>query len=242
MNSCNTILIKLSGEGLACEKTKLLDASKLESISKQLKVLLDKGIRVAIVIGGGNICRGNAEDAPNFSTNTLDNVGMISTLINGLTLSDILASKGIKSVVMSAMEISKVADFYNVTKAREHMDAGRIVILVGGIACSFFSTDTAAVVRAAELGCDAVFKLTQVDGIYSQDPKKFPVAEKLHEVTYDEFIDQRLKVMDLTSIVLARQVQMLIYVLRMKTDTTLLDICSGRGNKDDYSVITSQKS
>lgn len=238
MTKFNRILIKLSGEGFASPETKLLDANKLAGVIREIKLLLENNVQVAIVIGGGNICRGSAGSGSTpLNRNTLDSVGMISTLINGLVLSDILTQNNIDSVVMSAMEISKIADFYNVVRAREHLSKGRVTIIVGGIACSFFSTDTAAVVRAVELDCCGVLKATQVDGVYTADPKTNPDAKKLDTITYDEFIDQRLKVIDLTAVMVAKLAQIPIYILPTENTSLLSQICFGVADNKLYSII-----
>ena len=238
MYKFNRILLKLSGEGLSHSSSSLLDYNKVSNLSVQLKELQSHGIEVAIVIGGGNICRGGAvPEAEQFSRNTLDNIGMLSTLINGLLLSDALENHGIENVLMSSLEVNKVADFYNVYKAKDVLKSKKVLILVGGIACSLFSTDTAAVVRGSELQCNAVLKATKVDGLFDKDPTSHPDANLIKQISYEDFIANKFKVMDLSSIVVAQMAGLPICIFNMNEPRAVIELCS-KETKVKHSLIT----
>ncbi|MDR2008474.1 MAG: UMP kinase [Alphaproteobacteria bacterium] len=199
------ILLKLSGEALSEDKTTIISKTKLNHFVNEIIAARDLGIEVIVVIGGGNIMRGANCSDYNLTRYKADNLGMLATVMNAIVLEDTLSQRGIPSVVLSAIEMNKICEFYTAQKANEYLSEGRVVICGGGIANPYFSTDTGTVVRALETGCDAVFKGTQVDGIYSDDPKINKNAIRHVSISYDEVIIGELKVMDASSILLAKK-------------------------------------
>jgi len=198
------ILLKLSGEALSEDKTCIISKNKLNHFADEIIAAQRLGTEIIVVIGGGNIMRGANCSEYNLTRYKADNLGMLATIMNAIVLEDTLSQRGIKSVVLSAIEMNKVCEFYTAQKANEYLKEGRIVICGGGIGNPYFSTDTGTVVRALETNCDAVFKGTQVDGIYDDDPKKNKSAQRYSSISYDDIITQELKVMDSSSILLAK--------------------------------------
>lgn len=235
MQQFKRILLKLSGEGLACNESNLLNVSKLNTLANEIKNLINQKIEIAIVIGGGNVCRGINYKNSVFRRTTLDNMGVMATILNGLALFDILSQQEIPCILTSALEINKISEFYNTEKSKEHLKQGKVVILVGGIATPFFSTDTTAIIRAAELECDAVLKATQVDGIFNKDPKKYQDAQKIDKISHDEVISKNLTVMDLQSIIIAKEAKIPIYIFNMHKENSIINLINGNL---EYSIIS----
>ena len=197
------ILLKLSGEALSGSKDNGIDFERVIEIAKEVKDCLDMGFSIAIVVGGGNFWRGKANDF--MERQTSDYIGMLATTMNALALQDAFRQIDVPVRVETAIEMRKVAEFYLREKCEKHLEKGRIVIFGCGTGNPFFSTDTAAALRAAEINADILVKATNVDGIYDKDPKKYKDAKLIKETTYNEVLNKKLKVMDLTAITLCME-------------------------------------
>jgi len=194
------IVLKLSGEALAGSQGYGIDPPVLDRVGAEVRDVTELGVQVAIVIGGGNIFRGIAASAGGMDRATADYMGMLATIINALALQDSLEKAGLQTRVLSAIEMRAVAEPYIRRRAIRHLEKGRVVIFAAGTGNPFFTTDTAGALRAVEIGADAIVKATKVDGIYSADPKKDPMARRIEKVTYIEVLNQGLGVMDTTAI------------------------------------------
>lgn len=206
------ILLKLSGEALAGDNTHRIDEKVVRTIAQAVFEVSRTGVQVALVIGGGNIYRGADGERMGMDRVSSDYMGMLATVINALALQNALEKLGAITRVQSAIEMSKVAEPYIRRKAMRHLEKGRIVIFAAGTGNPYFTTDTAAALRAIEVGADAIFKATNVDGIYSADPKKDPNAKKFKEITFIDAINKRLKVMDTTALTLCMENKLPILV------------------------------
>ena len=213
--SLKRILIKVSGEALAGDNSFGIEPEFLDQVAQQLWDLSSSGLEVAIVVGGGNIFRGMSVAAGGADRVVGDHMGMLATVINSLALGDAINRVGGKSKVFSNIAMPAVANTFTVREAREALDAGYITICAGGSGNPFFTTDTAAALKAVELKCDALFKGTQVDGVYSADPKADANAERFDQVSFDEVIAKDLKVMDMAAFALARDNNLPIYVYQL---------------------------
>ena len=198
------ILLKISGEILAAETNNTFDNLISNQIVEDIINLRNSEVNLAVVIGGGNIIRGINHKDFNISKNNADNMGMLSTVINGIFLKDLLLNNQIKSIVYSSFSISGIVKKFNQEEAKEAMRNGYVVILVGGTGNPYFTTDTTAVLRALELDCDVLLKGTKVDGIYDKDPKKFKNAKKYSKLSFKKYINENLKVMDTSAIAISR--------------------------------------
>ncbi len=194
------IVLKLSGEALAGSQGYGIDPPVLDRVGAEVRDVTELGVQVAIVIGGGNIFRGIAASAGGMDRATADYMGMLATIINALALQDSLEKAGLQTRVLSAIEMRAVAEPYIRRRAIRHLEKGRVVIFAAGTGNPFFTTDTAGALRAVEIGADVIVKATKVDGIYSADPKKDPMARRIEKVTYIEVLNRRLEVMDTTAI------------------------------------------
>jgi uridylate kinase len=194
------IVLKISGEALAGGQGYGVDPPVLERIAAEIREVLDLGVQIAVVIGGGNIFRGVAASARGMDRATADYMGMLATIINALALQDALEKAGMQTRVLSAVEMRAVAEPYIRRRAIRHLEKGRVVIFAAGTGNPFFTTDTAGALRAVEIGADAIMKATKVDGIYSADPARNPSAVRLPRVTYIDVLNRRLEVMDTTAI------------------------------------------
>ena len=199
------VVLKLSGEALAGSRGYVIDPPVLERIAAEIRDVIDLGVEMAIVIGGGNIFRGIAASAGGMDRATADYMGMLATIINALALQDALEKAGLQTRVLSAIEMRAVAEPYIRRRAIRHLEKGRVVIFAAGTGNPFFTTDTAGALRAIEIGADAIIKATKVDGIYSSDPKADATAERLARATYIEVLSRRLQVMDTTAISLCME-------------------------------------
>lgn len=188
------------------------------------------GIELGVVIGGGNIFRGIDLKSNGMPRTPADHLGMLATLMNGIALQQALISKGVSVCVMSALECPKVAESYQWTKALDHLRENRVVIFVGGTGNTYFTTDTAAALRASEIGAEVLLKATKVDGIYNKDPLKFPDAVKYDKISYAEILAEKLQVMDATAVTLCRSNQIPIFVFNMRRliEEPLLDVLTER--------------
>ena len=221
------ILLKLSGEALMGERQYGIDPKRLAEYAKEIKQVISQGIEVAIVIGGGNIFRGVAGAANGMDRVQGDHMGMLATCINGLALQSALEDEGIITRLQTALEIKEIAEPYIKRKAIRHLEKKRVVIFGAGTGNPYFTTDTAAVLRAIEVNADAILKGTRVDGIYNVDPEKDKNALKYETITFKEVIDKGLKVMDMTAFTLSEENKLPIIVFDMNTNGNLLKLISG---------------
>jgi len=201
---CKRILLKLSGEALMSEKGGSIDSAIVHRLASEVKELCDAGIEVGLVIGGGNILRGAEKAAEGLDRVTSDQMGMLATVINALAMQDSLEHLGQQVRVMTALKINQVCEDYIRRKAVRHLEKGRVVIFAAGTGNPFFTTDSAASLRAIEINAELMIKATKVKGVYSADPEKVKDAQFYSRLTYDEALDQRLNVMDTTALVLCR--------------------------------------
>lgn len=211
------VLLKLSGEALLGDEPYGIDPNVLERIATEVKEVRDLGCELAIVIGGGNIFRGMAGSARGMDRATADYMGMLATVINALALQDALERLGAKTRVMSAIAMQQVAEPYIRRRAVRHLEKGRVVIFAAGTGNPFFTTDTAASLRAVEIAAQIILKATTVDGVYDMDPKLHPEARKFSEVSYIECLQRNLKVMDSTAISLCMDNRLPILVFDLRT-------------------------
>lgn len=228
-SSYKRILLKVSGEALAGDNSFGIEPPFLQAVAKQIADAARSGIQVAIVVGGGNIFRGMAGAADGTDRVTADLMGMLGTMINALALSNAITRQGVKSKPFSAATMPSVADTFTARDAKQALEEGFVVVLGGGTGNPFFTTDTAATLRAIELECDVVLKGTKVDGVYSDDPKKNPEAVRYSQIGYDEVIARNLKVMDTAAFALARDSHMPIIVYALDEPAGLSGILEGKG-------------
>ena len=227
LKSSRRILLKLSGEALGGSIQFGIEPSVLATMAAQVKAIKESGVQVALVLGGGNIFRGAALQQAGMDRTVGDHMGMLATVINGLAMRDELIRQGVPCVLMSAQGIASITTQYAAQAGREALESGSVVICAGGTGSPFFTTDTAAVLRAVELHCDEVLKGTKVDGVYSADPMKDPEAQLFKSLTFKEVLSKELKVMDLTAFALARDHNMKIRVFSMIKDGALLRAAQG---------------
>lgn len=223
------ILLKVSGEALAGDNSFGIEPPFLQAVAKQIADVARSGTQVAIVVGGGNIFRGMAGAADGTDRVTADLMGMLGTMINALALSNAITRQGVKSKPFSAATMPSVADTYTARDAKQALEEGFVVVLGGGTGNPFFTTDTAATLRAIELECDVVLKGTKVDGVYSEDPIKNPNAQRYAQISYDDVISQNLKVMDTAAFALARDSRMPIIVYALDDAAGLSGLLEGDG-------------
>ena len=223
----NRILLKLSGEALAGNKEFGFSSDVLQSFARQVKEVHDKGVEVAIVIGGGNIFRGVSGAAKGMDRVQGDYMGMLATIINGMALQGALEDLGIKTRLQTAIEMDKIAEPFIKRKAVRHLEKGRVVIFGAGTGNPYFTTDTAATLRAIEINADVILKGTRVDGIYDSDPEKNNNAIKFNSLSFNEVIEKNLKVMDMTAFTLSQENNLPIIVFDMNKRDNLLKIISG---------------
>lgn len=221
------ILLKLSGEALMGDGQYGVDRSVIERIAREIKEVTETGVQVAVVIGGGNIFRGMAKAAEGMDRATADYMGMLATVMNSLALQDAVESLGLPTRVQSALHISEVAEPYIRRRAMRHLEKGRLVIFGAGTGNPFFTTDTAASLRAMEIGADIVLKGTKVDGVYTEDPVGNPQAMRYNRLSYNEVLEKNLQVMDATAITLCRDNNMPITVFSINKPGALLRVVSG---------------
>lgn len=227
--SFRRILLKLSGEGLMGDREFGLDAATVERIAQEICDVHADGVQVCLVIGAGNIFRGVSGAAAGIERTSADYMGMLATVINSLAVQSVLESKGVPTRVQSAIPMTTVCEPYIRRRAVRHMEKGRVVIFAAGTGNPFFTTDTAAALRAAEMNCDALLKGTQVDGVYDADPKKQENAQRFETLSYDEVIARDLKVMDTSAIALSRENGIPIIVFSIHEAGGLRKVVKGEG-------------
>jgi uridylate kinase len=228
------VLLKVSGEALMGTQSYGIDVAALERIASDIKDVVDVGAQICLVIGGGNIFRGLSGVAAGIDRATADYMGMLATIMNAIAMQAALERVGVPTRVQSAIPITSVCEPYIRRRAIRHMEKGRAVIFAAGTGNPFFTTDTAAALRAAEMGCDAMLKATQVDGVYSDDPKRVKDAERYDFLSYHEVLSRDLKVMDASAISLSRENGIPIVVFSIHEKGNLSQILKGRGR---YTVI-----
>jgi len=221
------VLLKLSGEILAGEKGFGIDPGKASFLAKEVKSIHTLGVSIGLIIGAGNIFRGLQASDRGMDRVTGDYLGMLATIMNAISVQDALEQEGCETRTLSAINITQIAEPYIRRRALRHLDKGRIVIISGGTGNPFFTTDSAAALRAKELNAEIVIKGTKVDGVYNQDPIKNPSAIKYDQLSYDKVLDDNLRVMDLTAITLCKENNIPIHVLNIKEPGTLKELILG---------------
>ena len=221
------ILLKVSGESLAGEKKFGLDPETLRAIAREIKGVVDLKVEIGIVVGGGNIFRGLEASAQGIDRAVADNMGMLATVVNALALQDALEKAGVPTRVMSAITMNEVAEPYIRRRAMRHLEKGRIVVFGAGTGSPYFTTDTAAALRATEIGADAILKGTRVAGIYDRDPEKDAQAKMLPRLTYFDVLEKSLRVMDSTAITMAMEQHIPIIVFKMLEPGNMIKVVLG---------------
>ena len=227
-------MLKISGESLAGTNEQGFDFNILNDLAESIKKISSKNIQISIVLGGGNFIRGSSFSNGVVDRVTSDYMGMLGTVINSLALQSNLEKIGVPSRVMTAISINRVAEPYIKNKATRHLQKGRVVIFGSGTGNPFFSTDTAAVLRASEMKSDIILKGTKVDGIYDKDPIKNQDAKKISNISYADYLNKDIKVMDATAISLAKDSSLPIIIFSIMKSSNILDIIEGKG---EYSII-----
>jgi len=221
------ILLKISGEALAARQGFGVDTARIHEVAAELADVHSLGIQIAIVVGGGNFFRGVADQAKDMDRVSADHMGMLATVINALALQDALEKQNVYTRVMSAIEMNQVAEPFIRRRAMRHLEKGRVVIFAGGTGNPYFSTDTAASLRAMEIKAEVIIKATKVDGIYDADPNMVPTAKRYETVSYREVLDRELKVMDTAAFALCRENSMPILVFDLFAEGNLLKAVNG---------------
>ena len=221
----NRVLIKISGEALAGDEKFGVNDEQLEIVARQIKEIKEAGVEVGIVVGGGNFFRGRTGGS--IDKPTADYMGMLATVMNGLALQDALLSLGCPAKLMTSIEIRDMAEAYARRKALDYLNEGQVVVFGGGTGSPFFTTDTTAALRAAEIGADVLLLAKNIDAVYSADPKDNPEAERYTELSYMDIIDRDLKVMDLTAATLCKDTGTKIYVFALATEGNLMKVING---------------
>lgn len=222
------VLLKLSGESLMGDRTFGIDPKMLERYAKEIKMIVEINVQVAIVIGGGNIYRGMNEAETGIERAQGDYMGMLATVINGMALQAALEKEGIKTRLQSAIKMEQVAEPYIRRKAIRHLEKGRVVIFGAGTGNPYFTTDTAGSLRAIEIDANVILKGTRVDGIYTADPEKDPTATRFEHLSFSEVIGKNLKVMDMTAFTLCQENNLPIIVFDMNSSGNLLNVVIGK--------------
>ncbi|ASQ91751.1 UMP kinase [Prosthecochloris sp. GSB1] len=223
------ILLKLSGESLAGDEGYGIDACVVDRYADEIKKALARGAEIALVIGGGNIFRGLSSAAANMDRVQADHMGMLATVINSLAFQDALERKGVFTRLMSAIKMEQVAEPFIRRRAIRHLEKGRVVIFGAGTGNPYFTTDTAAALRAVEIEADVIVKATRVDGVYDSDPEKNPAATMFSTISYLDVLKKNLRVMDLTAITLCRENRLPLVVMNMNAEGNLMRLLEGEG-------------
>jgi len=229
------VLLKLSGEALMGPKEFGLDSETVDRIASEVATVHGMGVQVCLVIGAGNIFRGVSAAAEGIERTSADYMGMLATVINALAMQSILEGKGVQTRVLSAIPMATVCEPYIRRRAVRHMEKGRVVIFAGGTGNPFFTTDTAAALRSVEMDCDALLKGTQVDGVYSADPKTDKQAKRFEKLSYQKVLTENLRVMDTSAIALARENDVPILVFSIHNPGAFAEVVNGKGK---YTIIS----
>ena len=232
------VLLKISGEALMGDRDYGLDPAAVERIANEIVAVHAMGTQICLVIGGGNIFRGLSGAAAGIERATADHIGMLATVINALAMQNALEKLGLPTRVQSAIPMDTVCERFIRRRAIRHMEKGRVVVFAAGSGNPYFTTDTAAALRAVEMNCDALLKATQVDGVYSADPKTSPDAVRYDRLSYTDVLSRDLRVMDAAAIALARENKLPILVFSISAHGVFADILKGRGN---YTVIAEEE-
>ena len=228
------VLLKASGEALLGDSARAIDFPTVDRISRDVEAVRNLGVEVCVVIGGGNIFRGVSGATAGLDRASADYMGMLATVINAVAIQGMLEARGVATRVLSAIPMTTICDPYIRRRAVRHLEKGRVVIFAGGTGNPFFTTDTAAALRATEMGCDALLKGTRVDGVYSADPRKSEDARRYDTLSYMDVLSEDLKVMDAAAISLARENAIPILVFSIRTAGSFADVVCGRGT---YTMI-----
>ena len=223
------ILLKLSGEVLMGEQQFGIDPAVVEALAQEVKAARDSGLEICLVIGGGNIFRGMSGAAQGMDRAQADYMGMLATVMNALAMQGALEKIGVHTRVQSAVQMDQVCEPVIRRRAERHLEKGRIVIFAAGVGAPYFTTDSGAALRAAEMRCDALYKGTSVDGVYDSDPKRNPDAKRFDTVTYDKVLADNLKVMDASAVALCRDNSIPIVVFSIREKGNLARVLSGEG-------------
>ncbi|MGB4058330.1 MAG: UMP kinase [Alphaproteobacteria bacterium] len=230
------ILLKMSGEVLMGEKEFGLDPDTVKRVATDIKEVVDLGVQVCVVVGAGNIFRGVSGSATGMDRTTADYMGMLGIVINALALQNALEHLGVNTRVQSAIRMDSICEPYIRRRAMRHMEKGRVVIFAAGTGNPYFTTDTAGALRASEMDCDAIFKGTKVDGVYTADPHKDPDAKRFEKISYIDVLTKDLKVMDATAISLARENNIPIVVFSVRENGNFAKVVKGEGR---FTVVSS---
>ena len=225
----NRILIKISGEALMGKSQYGIDVSIINFIANEIKKVFDKNFQICLIIGGGNIFRGIKGASQGIDRSTSDYMGMLATIMNALSMQSCLEQISIPTRVQSAINMSQIAEPYIRRKAVRHLEKGRVVIFAAGTGNPFFSTDTAASLRASEMNCSKIIKATKVDGIYDKDPQKFSDAKLYNNISYLDVLNKNLNVMDSTSISLAKDSKIPILITNIFKSNSIIDVLNEKG-------------
>ncbi|RRQ52888.1 UMP kinase [Sphingorhabdus wooponensis] len=231
------ILLKLSGEVLMGDQAYGIDPETVARVAEEVKAAQNTGLQLCLVIGGGNIFRGMSGAAKGMDRAQADYMGMLATVMNALAMQNALEQLGVPTRVQSAIEMDKVCEPVIRRRAERHLEKGRIVIFAAGVGAPFFTTDSGAALRAAEMQCDALFKGTSVDGVYDADPKKVPTAKRYETLSYDRVLADNLKVMDASAVSLCRDNNIPIVVFSIREQGNILKVLDGSGTS---TVVTSE--
>ncbi|WP_207458507.1 UMP kinase [Azospirillum sp. SYSU D00513] len=232
------VLLKVSGEALMGQREYGLDPEVVNRVASEVKAVVELGVQVSLVIGGGNIFRGVKGAASGMERASADYIGMLATVMNALSMQSALERMNVTTRVQSAIPMASISEPYIRRRAIRHMEKGRVVIFAAGTGNPFFTTDTAAALRASEMGCDALLKGTQVDGVYTADPKKDPTATRYEHLTYLDVLAQDLQVMDASAISLARENHIPILVFSIHTPGAFAEVMAGRGR---YTIVSEER-
>ena len=228
------VLLKISGESLMGVDSYGIDVSTVDRVAKEISQVCKLGIEICLVIGAGNIFRGLSGAAAGMDRASADYMGMLATVMNSLAMQNSLERLGFQTRIQSAISMTEVCETYTRRRAIRHMEKNRIVIFAAGTGNPYFTTDTAAALRASEMDCDAIFKGTKVDGIYDKDPLEYKEANKFEKITYSEVLSKNLRVLDSSAVSLARDNNIPIIVFSIKENNGFLNILKGKGS---YSVV-----
>ncbi|MDR2077678.1 MAG: UMP kinase [Rickettsiales bacterium] len=230
------ILFKISGESLMGAKSFGYDAEAIGRVAKEISHLHKSGVQICAVVGGGNVFRGVSNSENLIDRTNADCMGMLATIMNGIALQSFLLRFNIPTEIQSALRVEKICEAYNRKEALEYIEGGKVVLFVAGTGNPFFTTDTAAILRASEMHCDVVLKGTQVNGVYSEDPKKFPNARRYKTITFDEVLRKNIRIMDQTAFALAKSNSIPIVIFRFRDGDSIMDLLKDRNN---YTLVSS---
>ena len=226
-NEYNRIIIKISGEALSGGTGHSIDDNVLAFVGKQIKAVIDRGVQVGIIVGGGNFWRGKG--ASEIERSTADQMGMLATIMNALALKDAFIRMGMDTVVQTSIDMLRIAEPYNYTTATKHLSEGKVVIFAGGTGCPYFSTDTGAALKAAEVHAEVLLLAKNVDGVYDSDPKKNPNAKKYDEITYQQILNDGLNALDITATAMCMENKIPVLVFALKEENSIVDAVCGTG-------------